>query len=1035
MKKLEGVYEFVKPEEEILKFWDENKTFEKLLEKNKDGKKYRFIDGPITANNPMGIHHAYGRALKDAYLRFKAMNGYTSHYRNGFDSQGLWVEVEVEKELGFKTKKDIEDYGLDNFTNKCVERVKKYSKIQTDQSIRLGQWMDWDNSYYTYKDSNITSIWAFLKKCHDNNWIVKSYRPTPWCPRCGTGLSEHEMTGSYKEVEHIAVFFKVPLLGRDEMALVWTTTPWTLSSNVALAVHPELDYVSVKFKKEDKPLIMAKAVYENRFKKDGGEVLATFKGTELEGVSYETCFPEFEALKDVKHRVVLWDEVSAEDGSGIVHIAPGCGAEDFELGQREKLDVVIPIDDNGIILDGFGFLSGKSAEVVRDEVFEELEKRGKLYFTHPIKHSYPVCWRCKNEILFKVASGWAIDVEELRPKLIENAKKVKWNPAYQEKRMIDWLENMSNWNISRTRYYGLPLPFYNCECGHLTVVGSKEELKDLAVDPKVVDDLPELHRPWIDEVKIRCPHCGKEVSRVPEVGDVWLDAGIVPFSTLKYFEDREYWKSYFPAEYVIEMKEQIRLWFYSLLFMSTVLEGVPPYEQVGTYSTVLSEDGTRFSKTGFMIEFNDAADVIGADVTRYLFAATSTQSDVRFGYSLGDEVKRKLLSYWNMGVFFDTYASIDNPDLSKIKLDINKLDITDKWLVRATDKFITDATKSYNDYDIKTIIDLHEKFVDEVSNYYIRVNRRRFWKSENDDDKLVAYKVLFDAIKKSMQVMAPIIPFMMEHMWQNLILKYEDVEESIHLSTWPEVSGLKVEDEIIEYTKVGRDLITLALRLRNEANIKVRQPLNTLYVVGENVEGAVSALLEVIKKELNVKNVEVLLDSSSLEDKYLSLNFRTAGAVLKGDVNKVKEYLEGLSFEDMEVLTEKIIAGEKVNVLDYELDGEAFVINAKEKEGITLASENGVTAALDMNISEELVNEGLVREFVSKIQQLRKSSDFEVVDRIDITVDGDKEVLNAIKLFEDYIRVETLADSINFEKGIEELAINDYKVLVSLTKK
>lgn len=718
-------YDFIENEKEILHWWDESQIFKKLREKNANGTKYRFIDGPITANNPMGIHHVWGRTMKDTFLRYKAMCGYESHYRNGFDSQGLWVEVEVEKELGFKTKKNIEAYGIDNFSKKCMERVKKSSSIITEQSKRLGQWMDWDNSYYTYNDSNITGIWSFLQKCNNNQWIKKIHRPMPWCPRCGTSLSEHEMSGSYKEIEHDAVFVKLPLTNQHANILVWTTTPWTLSSNVALAVNKDLDYVLVKLVNEDKPLWMGKQYFNKRYaaKHELYEVIKTVKGMGLAGLEYETCFPELTAQENVPHAIVLWEEVMEEEGCGVVHIAPGCGIEDFELGKRENLSIIAPINESGIFYENFGFLSGKQAKEINDEVFLELKERGKLFYKHKYKHSYPICWRCKQEILFRLVDEWAISVEELRPRLLKNAEKVQWNPTYQGKRMEDWLMNMSDWCISRSRFYGLPLPIYEClKCGKVTVIGSYEELKQRALDKELVDKMPHLHRPWIDEIFISCPQCSSEVSRIKQVGDVWLDAGIVPFSTLKYFEDKEYWKSYFPVEYVIEMKEQIRLWFYSMLFMSTVLIDEPPYEQVGTHGMVTAEDGSKFSKTGFMIRFDDAANKIGADASRYIFAATSMSNDVRFGYNLGVEARKKLLNYYNIAVFFMTYAEIDRPyiDLALMNYDFNPSDL---WLLAKITEVLNKSTEYYNSYNTKDVIQLFESIVDDISNFYIRINK------------------------------------------------------------------------------------------------------------------------------------------------------------------------------------------------------------------------------------------------------------------------------------------------------------------------
>ena len=729
--------EFISMEHEVMKFWEENDCFGKLKAKNAGHERFRFIDGPITANNPMGVHHAWGRSLKDIFLRYNAMQGKDCRYQNGFDSQGLWVEVEVEKELGFKTKKDIEAYGMDKFTRKCVDRVKHFSSVITEQSKRLGQWMDWDNSYFTNTDQNITSIWHFLKKCHENGWIEREYKPMPWCPRCSTSLSEHEMTGSYKMLKHNSVFFKLPVQELGCNILVWTTTPWTLSSNVALAANEDIDYVEVSLHSDEKHLILAKNAIKY-LGDDKKEVLRAFKGRELEGMHFETCFPDFAAQQGIDHRIVLWDHVDAEEGTGVVHIAPGCGAEDFELGEELGLAKVMPVDDMGIFLDGFGWMTGKDSHTVAPEVFEHLEQAGKMYRVIEIEHSYPVCWRCKSEVIFRLVPAWYIRTEELRPRLIKAAESVKWEPAFNGKRMVDWLNNMGDWNISRKRYYGLPLPFYPCpECGHLTVVGSKEELRELGGE--AVDHLPELHRPWIDDIQSTCPHCGAKVSRVQEIGDVRLDAGIVPFSTTGYFDDKEEWKKNYPAEWITEMREQVRLWFYSMLFMSVVLEDRAPYERVLSYNSVVAEDGSKFSKTGFMIKFDEAAEKIGADSIRYLYAGAPVANDVRFGFNLGDEARRKLLAFYNIFTFYNTYAAIDKPDLTDYQPDDASLKPVDRFLILRTNEFIKRATEYMDDYKAYLLVKEFEAFVDDISNWYIRLNRRRFWKSDNGPDKMAAY--------------------------------------------------------------------------------------------------------------------------------------------------------------------------------------------------------------------------------------------------------------------------------------------------------
>ncbi len=1001
-EKFDTKYSFVENEKEILGFWKENDCFRKLKAKNENGPKYRFIDGPITANNPMGIHHVWGRTLKDTFIKYHAMKGCDTHYRNGFDSQGLWVEVEVEKELGFKTKHDIEAYGLDKFTDKCIERVKKFSSVITSQSERLGQWMDWDNSYFTYTDENITGIWAFLKKCHEGGWIREVYKPMPWCSRCGTSLSEHEMTGSYKEIEHEAVFFKLPILNTNDYILVWTTTPWTLSANVALAVNPEMTYVRLHVEGEDCNYVTSLNYFKQKFEgKEGVTLLDRMTGADLAGLEYETCFPEMEQ-QQFPHKIVLWDEVADDEGCGVVHIAPGCGAEDFALGESIGLPRIIPIDEYGIFYDGFSFLSGVDAQESRQIVFDELKKRGKLFYTHKYKHSYPVCWRCKKEILFRLVKEWAIAVDDLRPRLIANAKKVHWEPAYQGKRMLDWLENMSDWNISRKRFYGLPLPFYVCpDCGKLTVVGSKEELYELAVDKSKVDAIPHLHRPWIDEVKIACPHCGAAVERIPQVGDVWLDAGIVPFSTLKHFTDKEYWKQYFPAEHVLEMKEQIRLWFYSMLFMSTVLVDEPPYERVSTHGVVVSEDGSKFSKTGFMIRFDEAADVIGADASRYIFASSSTSTDVRFGYTLGDEAKRKLLAFWNLETFFATYADIDGIKVDLSKLELSKLSPMDRWLVIRTNQFIEDTTKYMDDYSTREVVAYFESFVNDISNFYIRVNRSRFWASADSADKQNAYSVLFYAIKTITGVMAPIIPFITETTWQRFIKRYSDEDAiSVFLTDFPAVAPhLDItDDKLLSDVDRAREIISLGLKLRNEKQIKVRQPLPALYVSdSEANRSAVDTFGSVILSEMNVGEVSMLADTAALESNFLTVNFKVAGRVLKNRANDVKAYLAELGSAEQQALADRVKAGESISVLDLsDIAADVFTVNSTPRDNIAIYKNNEDFVALDTTISEELQRAGILRDIVRQCQVFRKSAGFDVSDRIFLAFHTDSDYIAGI---------------------------------------
>lgn len=1036
MKKEQANLDFIKMEHNVLDFWQKQDCFNKLVQKNKNGKRYRFLDGPMTANNSMGIHHAWGRTLKDTFIKYHAMKGESCQYQNGFDAQGLWVEVEVEKELGFKNKKDIEKFGLDNFTIACMDRVKRCGGIITEQSKRLGQWMDWDNSYYTNSDENITSIWHFLKVCHQKGLIEKKYRVMNWCPRCGTSLSEHEMTDSYHDVECKAVFVKLPLANENAKMLVWTTTPWTLTSNVALAVNSELTYCYCKVKSDTAELVLCK----DAIKSLGDDLVAVtkeVKGSDLVGKTYETMFPHLSA-QQFEHKIVAWNLVDATEGVGVVHIAPGCGESDFELGEELGLPKINPIDEAGVITGDFGEFAGKDTNEVRDLVFEKLEEQNKLYKTHNYKHRYAFCWRCKTDIVYKLVSGWYIKSEPIRQQLIDCANQVEWKPDYAGKRMQDWLNNMGDWNISRNRFYGLPLPFYICEkCGKLHVIGSKEELVERATNKELAKNIPNLHKPWIDEIKIKCD-CGEEISRVSEVGDCWLDAGITPFSTKKYFTDKEYFKNNFPSECVIEMVEQIRLWFYSLLFMSVVLEGKAPYQKVMTYESVVKEDGGRFHKSGYMIKFDEAAEKMGSDTIRYLYASAPISSNVRFGYSLGDEVKRKLLGFWNAYIFYNTYASIDNPKLDGYKPDFDKMNITDKWLLERTNKFLQIATENYNNYELPATIKEFENYVDDLTNWYIRINRRRFWKNSGTD-QLNAYYVLYNAIKTSCQIMAPIIPFMTEHIWQNLVRETEKSEaESIQLSCFPEVKQYGSQNLLAETNKI-RDIIYLAQKLRAEHQIKVKQPLSKMILkVTEDYFEAIGDFKQIILDELNIKEVEFATREDQFNDYSLALNFRKAGAVLKGEVNNVKQKLLELDADTMRNLVEKVQKGESVTIDNFvDLSSELFEIKIMPKKEFAVANLGNNLVVLDIELSDDLVKEGKLREIIRELQLARKEANFNIDDRIMLNFEvTDVEISEIINQNIALINAEVLCVSNDkfadgFEKTIE---IDDKKINVKLKK-
>ncbi|MDO4574344.1 MAG: isoleucine--tRNA ligase [Planctomycetia bacterium] len=1008
--------DFVAVEHEMLAFWKEHKCFEKLVEKNRKGKIFRSLDGPITANNPMGIHHAWGRSIKDIFIKYKSLRGCHCHYINGFDSQGLWVEVEQEKELGFAGKTDIEKFGLDKFTRSCVERVKRYSGIITEQSRRLGQWMDWEHSYFTNTDANIEGIWYFLSVCNERGWIVQKYRPMPWCPRCGTSLSEHEMSGNHVQVTHRSVFALAPLKERDAYLMVWTTTPWTLTANVALAVNPDLDYALTKCEGVDKPVYLAKSALGCITGKK--EVLGLVRGMDLVGLTYAPFFSEL-PVQDFEHTVVSWKDVAADEGTGVVHIAPGCGLEDNELGKELGLREICPIDENGVILPDYARFSGNNTHDVAPMVFDALQAQGRLYKTEDYEHSYPICWRCKHELVFRLVKEWYIATDEIRPRLIEEASKVLWKPEYIGKRMRDWLNNMGDWNISRKRFYGLPLPFYVCpDCGKITVVSSKAELKKLSDDD--VDSLPELHRPWIDQIRINCPQCGAKVSRIPEVGDVWLDAGITPFSTLWYFTDREKWEKFFPVEWVCEMREQVRLWFYSLLFMSVTLTGKAPYEQVLSYGSVVKEDGSEFHKSDKSnIKFDEAADKVGADAIRYLYAAANPSFDVRFGYTLAEDARRKLLTFWNVFSFFQTYAEIDKPVCTDDLSDAHPLD---KWLTNRIRKFVAIATKHYDDYNTYSVVGEFEKCLDDLSNWYVRLNRKRFWKNGGDQDKQQAYNHLYHAVKTLCQVMAPILPFTTDYIWQKLVRVYgNESAESVMLSDWPEEKSFDAEN--LAENELVRNLIAAGLFLRNQKHIKVKQPLPVMYVL-EETRPVVEKYLAVIQQEMNVKEIAYVPAADTLMARKFAVNLKTAGRILRGDLNGVKQLVDALPWEENQKLLAQMASGSVVVPgYDKPIPAEAFWTLEQCPEHLALTQET-VFVALDTTCDASLQLEGLFRELLRHVQVLRKEAGYEVVDRVLLEVDSAEEtVQDLLANYGDDMEQEALAriqplDSYDMEKKI-----------------
>jgi isoleucyl-tRNA synthetase len=991
-------------ERELLETWDREDTFERLREQNRGGPRFSFIDGPITANNPMGVHHAWGRTLKDVFQRYRGLRGFDQRYQNGFDCQGLWVEVEVEKSLGLNSKREIEEYGLAEFAERCKERVAHFSEVITEQSKRLGMWMDWDRDYYTFTDTNIEYIWRFLKAVHERGWLYQGHRSTVWCPRCGTSISQHEVfSGEYKELDHPSLTVRLPLKEREgESLAVWTTTPWTLPANVAAAVNPDAEYI-----------LRDDGVWIARERDREATAVKTARGSELVGLEYEGPFDHVPAQEEVVHRIIPWDDVSLSEGTGIVHIAPGAGAEDFELGRIHGLPVLAPLDEAGRMLPGYGF-DGLSTDEVEQPVIEDLERRGLMVESGRIVHRYPTCWRCGTPLVFRVVDDWFISAEEIRQPMLDANATVEWTPAFYSKRMDDWLRNMGDWNISRKRYFGLPLPFYPCEsCATLTVIGSRQELEERALSG--LDQLQELHRPWIDEVPIACSGCGVEVRRVPEVGDAWLDAGIVPLSSLGWqsqeyvvegyatgagkgltkadLPDHAYWEQWFPADWVSEMREQIRLWFYSISFMSVTLIGRSPYERVLTYEKLLDETGREMHRSwGNAIEVDEALSKMGADVMRWQYTSQPPSQNLLFGYGPANEIRRRLLTLWNSARFFVDYANIDgwSPTWSDLEGgpggDLQPLD---RWLVARTNELVRETNAAYESYLTVNVVRAFDEFVEDLSNWYIRRSRRRFW----DGDE-TAFQTLWFALVQGIRVIAPVMPFLSDHLWRTLTGPVEDAPGSVHLAGWPE--AVEPDEELLAEVAELRRVVELGRQARSSLGVALRQPLRRLVVEGAPLAQRHSGE---IAEELRVRDVEFgTVDASELRVKP---HLPVLGPKLGKELGAVRAALEAGDFEEL--------PGGGFRVAGHDLAPDEVLVERTGKEGWAVAASDGVTVALDAHLDDELRKLGRVYELIHRVNSMRKEAGLELTDRIALTI---SELDSDLLEHKDWIARETLAVSV-----------------------
>jgi isoleucyl-tRNA synthetase len=995
---------------EILQLWEREGTFAKLREQIGGGPKWSFVDGPVTANKKLPVHTAWGRTLKDVFQRYKAMRGFDQRFQNGFDCQGLWIEVGVEKSLGLNSKREIEEYGLDRFTRECREVVVHYIGELTRGSIRLGQWMDWGNDYMTFSDTNIEYIWRFLKLVHERGWLYLGHRSTDWCPRCGTSLSQHELSqsGVYQERADPSLFVRFPLVERHgESLVVWTTTPWTLPANVAAAVRPEAEYGLT-----DNGNWVAVARYpDERFAQ-------RLRGEELVGLHYEGPFDTLGPGSGVEHRVIPWDDVTLDQGTGIVHIAPGCGGEDFDLSKVHDLPVLTPVDEAGRFYDDYGWLHGVSTVEAADQIVGDLKERGLLVEAGLYEHAYPHCWRCDTPLIFRIADDWLIAVDEVRSQLLAANATVEWTPSYFGKRMDDWLRNMGDWNISRRRYFGLPLPIYPCSCGHVNVVGSRAELEERAV--RGLDRLEELHRPWIDEVVITCDECGEEVRRIPEVGDVWLDAGIVPFSTLGWqnpewveggyatgasagvsgadLPDHAYWGQWFPADWVSEMREQIRLWFYSQLFMSVVLVGVSPFRSVLGYEKMLDEHGREMHGSwGNMIDAEEAFDRMGADVMRWQYCQQPPDRNLLFGYGPAHEIKRRLLTFWNSVQMLVRYGNIAGFSPAYAAAPGGGDHVLDRWLLARTSQLVAEATQAYEEFLTHRVVDAFERYVEDLSNWYLRRSRPRLW----DGDE-AALATLWWSIVQSLRMIAPLAPFFAEHLWQNLVRgACGDAPESVHLAGWPDVR--EADAAALASMAEARRVAELGHQARGEAGIALRQPLRRMFVRGATLARAhVSELMD----ELNVK--EVLFDEGPVASVQLKPNLPVLGPRLGAKLRDVKAALEAGAYE--EVGDGRVrAAGEDLGPGDV-IRGERLSV-----PGFVMAADDAVSVALSTELDEELRLEKRVRDLIRAVNVMRKEQGLAITDRIVLTLaSSDADLASA---HAEWIKQETLAVELRGDGG------------------
>jgi isoleucyl-tRNA synthetase len=1001
-------------EHEILEFWQSNDIEQKYLSRNQDSQeRFSFLDGPMTANGPMGVHHAWGRTYKDLWQRYHTMLGKKQRYQNGFDCQGLWVEVTLERKLGFTSKRDIESFGIAEFVRACKKDVFHWADLQTRQSQRLGYFMDWEHSYYTLSDENNYTIWHFLKVCRERGLLYQGTDVMPWCSRCATGLSETEVAEGYQDLTHRAVYVRFPLRDQEnEYLLVWTTTPWTLTSNVAVAVNPSLEYSRVR----QNGVVYYVASGALSALQGDYEVLEQMPGSALLGWTYSAPFDYLPATEGAQHFVIPWSDVTAQEGTGLVHIAPGCGKEDFQLGKQHELEVIAPIDADGKYLDGFDWLSGRDVLDVADDVIDDLRKRDALYRVHRYQHRYPTCWRCKTELVFRLVDEWFISMDLLREPMAEVVRSIRWIPPFGLDRELEWLRNMSDWMISKKRYWGLALPFWICPNGHLEVIGGREELFERALDG--LDQLESPHRPWVDAVGLRCSECGEVSHRIPDVGNPWLDAGIVPYSTLHYRTDKEYWRDWFPADFITEsFPGQFRNWFYSMLAMSTVLENTAPFRTVLGYATAKDQHGREMHKsTGNLIAFDEAADRSGADVMRWLFSLHQPEQNLNFGWESLDEVKRRLLVLWNTYSFFVTYANVDGWTPKHDAPPLEQRSMLDRWIIARLHEVIGQVRAGLDDFDASSPSKSIDGFVEDLSTWYVRRSRRRFWRSEGDADKSAAYATLYECLTRLTLLAAPFMPFLTESLYQNLVAQQgASPAESVHLADFPVQDRSVVDHDLLVSMRAAQQVVALGRAARDAASLKVRQPLARIIVKAPTpaLTQALRSVSDIITEELNVKELVFAEQGDDFVEYRVLPNLPALGPRYGKLVPAIRA---ALAEQDPAEVVATVERGQSVQLAVegqmIELSASDVLPSVTQREGFAAMAGDGFVIALDTEITPSLRSEGMAREVVRNVNQWRKAAGLRVEDRIRLRYAGSPAVVQAIEDNRDYISSETLATAL-----------------------